>query len=206
MFYGLAKDTKGKLLESFKKYLGFHFILAGVLATIANLLQFSGPLVINKVLEFLNSPEPEVSQGAIYVSILVGCYLLRTFIFQHSMHFVNLSCIQVLNSANSLIYQKILNLSSAARKYLETGTIMNNINVDVMSFYYFIMMSTFLFSAPFMIGTAIVLLILEVGWIGVVAPILFFIGMGVQQKLMTKGFQMRKDQLFWSDKRSKCVN
>ena len=122
------------------------------------------------------------------------------------MHFVNLSCIQVLNSANSLVYNKILKLSSAARKYLETGSIMNNINVDIMAFYYFIMMSTFLFSAPFMIGTAIVMLILEVGWIGVVAPILFFFGMAVQQKLFKQGFQMRKDQLFWSDKRSKCVN
>jgi hypothetical protein len=37
---------------------------------------------------------------------------------------------------------------------------MNYINVDTMSFYYFIMMSTFLFSAPFMILTAIVLLII----------------------------------------------
>ena len=76
------------------------------------------------------------------------------------MHFVNLSCIKVLNSGNSLIYNKIIKLSSAARKYLETGTIMNNINVDIMSFYYFIMMSTFLFSAPLMILTAIVLLIM----------------------------------------------
>ena len=76
------------------------------------------------------------------------------------MHFVNLSCIQVLNSANSLIYNKIIKLSSSARKYLDAGTIMNNVNVDVMSFYYFIMMSTFLFSAPFMLLTAIIMLIL----------------------------------------------
>ena len=125
---------------------------------------------------------------------------------QHSMHFVNLSCIQVLNSANSLIFGKIMRLSSASRKYLEVGTIMNNVNVDVMSFYFFIMLSTFLFSAPLMILTAIVLLVLEMGWIGLAAPLMFSFGMWAQQKLMTKGFQMRKDQLFWSDKRSKCVN
>lgn len=83
---------------------------------------------------------------------------------------------------------------------------MNNVNVDVYAFYYFIMMSTFLFSAPLMILVAIIMLIVEVGWIGLVAPLLFFIGMAVQQRLMTKGFEMRKDQLFWSDKRSKCVN
>ncbi len=83
---------------------------------------------------------------------------------------------------------------------------MNYINVDVMSFYYFIMMSTFLFSAPIMIGIAIVLLILEVGWIGLVAPVVFAVGLFFQNKLMSKGLALRKDQLYWSDRRSKCVN
>ena len=95
-----------------------------------------------------------------YVTVLIGCYLLRTVIFGHSMHFVNLSCTKVLNSSNSLIYSKILNLSSSSRKYLDVGSIMTHINVDVMAFYYFIMMSSFLFSAPVMILTAVVLLIL----------------------------------------------
>lgn len=193
-------------MTSFKKYLGFNFVLAGILATVSNLLQFSGPVIINKVLEFLNQPDPVLGEGILYVTILVFCYLLRTVIFQHSMHYVNLSCIQVLNSANSLIFNKIMKLSSASRKYLEVGTIMNNVNVDVMSFYFFIMMSSFLFSAPAMILTAIVLLVIEMGWVGLAAPCLFFFGMFAQQKLMTKGFEMRKDQLFWSDKRSKCVN
>jgi len=75
-----------------------------------------------------------------------------------------------------------------------------------MSFYYFIMMSTFLFSAPVMIITAIVLLITEVGWIGLIAPGMFAVGMYFQNKITKKGFQLRKDQLFWTDKRTKCVN
>ena len=104
------------------------------------------------------------------------------------MHYVNLSCTKVLNSSNSLIYSKILNLSSASRKYLDTGSIMTHINVDVMSFYYFIMMSSFLFSAPIMILVAIVLLILEVGWIGLIAPLMFAIGMYFQNKITAKAF------------------
>lgn len=123
-----------------------------------------------------------------YVTILISCYLLRTVIFGHAMHFVNLSCTKVMNSSNSLIYSKILNLSSASRKYLDTGSIMTHINVDVMSFYYFIMMSTFLFSAPIMIITAIVLLIIEVGWIGIIAPVMFAIGMYFQNIITTKAF------------------
>ena len=52
-FYSLDKDGKNRLMASFKKYIGFNFLLSGILATIANLLQFSGPIIISKVLEFL---------------------------------------------------------------------------------------------------------------------------------------------------------
>lgn len=75
-----------------------------------------------------------------------------------------------------------------------------------MSFYYFIMMSTFVFSAPLMIITAMVLLVIQVGAIGLIAPLLFGIGMVLQNKITKKGFELRKDQLFWTDKRTKCVN
>lgn len=104
------------------------------------------------------------------------------------MHKVNKSCITVMNSSNSLIYNKILKLSSASRKYLDTGSIMTHINVDVMAFYYFIMMSTFLFSAPAMIITAVVLLVIEVGWIGLIAPGMFAVGMFIQNIITKKGF------------------
>lgn len=105
-----------------------------------------------------------------------------------------------------MVFNKILALSSASRKYLDVGSIMTHINVDIMSFYYFIMMSTFVFSAPIMIITAIVLLVIEVGWIGLIAPLMFSIGMILQNKITKKGFELRKDQLFWTDKRTKCVN
>jgi hypothetical protein len=87
-----------------------------------------------------------------------------------------------------MVFNKILSLSSASRKYLDVGSIMTHINVDIMSFYYFIMMSTFVFSAPLMIITAMVLLILEVGWIGLAAPLLFGMGMVIQNKITKKGF------------------
>lgn len=151
--------------------------------------------MISRILDFLNADDDvrePLSSGITYVCILIGCYLLRTIIFGHSMHLVNRATITVLNSANSLVYHKILNLSSASRKYLDTGSIMTHINVDIMSFYYFIMMSTFLFSAPAMIITAVILLVAEVGWIGLVAPGMFAIGMIVQQRITQKGFALRK--------------
>lgn len=95
VFYGLGDIKKNKLILAFRKYFGFTFVMAGVLATISNVLQFSGPIMIGRILNFLNSSNPPLGQGIIYVSILIGCYLLRTVIMGHSMHFVNLCCTKV---------------------------------------------------------------------------------------------------------------
>jgi hypothetical protein len=57
VFRSLLDLRKNRLIKSFQKYFGATFILAGILATIANLLQFSGPLMIDKILSFLNAPE-----------------------------------------------------------------------------------------------------------------------------------------------------
>src|SRR4051812_42146534 len=77
IYYSLTDLKVGKLLAAFRKYIGGTFLLAGILAIVSNLLQFSGPLMINRILAFLNSdpdnPEP-LSNGITYVSILIGCY------------------------------------------------------------------------------------------------------------------------------------
>lgn len=98
IFYGLSNIKKNRLILAFRKYFGFTFLMAGFLATVSNVLQFSGPIMIGRILNFLNSsdtdPQP-LSQGIIYVSILIGCYLVRTVIMGHSMHYVNLCCTKV---------------------------------------------------------------------------------------------------------------
>ena len=82
---------------------------------------------------------------------------------------------------------------------------MNYINVDIQAVNFAIQLSNFAFSTPVMVTVAIVLIVREVGWIGISAPIIMFIGVFVQQKFMKVAFAMRKDQLYWTDKRSKCV-
>ncbi len=89
---------------------------------------------------------------------------------------VNNNCIKVVNAANSLIYHKILGLSASSMKYLETGAILNFVNVDIGSCLQFVTLSPYLFIGPLMISIAIVLLVMEVGWLGFFVPSLFLLG------------------------------
>lgn len=202
-----GNNSNERTLSGFWRLLGGTWLLAGFLAIIANALQFAGPLMIKQILQFVagNSGEADY-MGYVWASVLVGSYLIRSVVMQHAFHLLNLAAVKCMNSSTCKIYFKVLKLSSASRKYLETGSIMNYINVDTQSFQFCIQMSSFLFSAPVMIVVAIILTVVEVGWIGLCAPVIFLIGLYFQQKLMKKAFALRKDQLQWTDKRSKCVN
>ena len=187
IFNSVDPTEPKRLFVAFKKYLGPTFVIASILLTLSYLLEFAGPLAISKILVFLSSDNPDIWEGLSYATILTVSFFLRLLLLQHSLHYQYWSCIQVSNSCNYLIYSKILRLASSSRKYAETGTIRNYINVDVISFFNFIMSCTILVSGPLMLATAIVLLIMEVGWIGVSAPILFFLGLLIQQRLFKKG-------------------
>ena len=39
-----------------------------------------------------------------------------------------------------------------------------------------------------------------------IAPGMFAVAMFLQNIITKKGFEVRKDMLFWTDKRTKCVN
>lgn len=93
------------------------------------------------------------------MTILISSYIFRAFLLQHALHMVNTNSIKILNGNNSLIYHKILNLSASSMKYLETGVILNYINVDTNSCIQFINLSPYLFIGPFMISIAIILLV-----------------------------------------------
>ena len=94
------------------------FVASASYGIIANVLQFSGPLMINEILIFLEDPSVPNHMGYIWASILVVCFLLRTIILQHAFHLINKATVQMMNSMTSKVYFKILKLSSASRKFL----------------------------------------------------------------------------------------
>ena len=159
-----------------KNFIGDKFLLAGILSAISHSLLLVGPIMIKHILQFIQNRNQPVSKGLYYVTILILSYILRAILLQHALHMVNNNCIKVLNAANSMIYHKILNLSAASMKYLQTGTILNFINVDASSCLQFITLSPYLFIGPLMISIAIILLVIEVGWLGFIVPVLFLLG------------------------------
>lgn len=53
---------------------------------------------------------------------------------------------------------------------------MNLVSVDSQTIFIFLMMGTFLLSSPVMIVVSMVLIVIEIGPIGLVTPVFFFVG------------------------------
>jgi hypothetical protein len=67
-------------------------------------------------------------------------------------------------------------MACSSRKYFDQGKTMNLLTVDTNAIFGLVMMGTFLMSSPIMIVVSIVLITLEIKWIGLVTPLVFIIG------------------------------
>ena len=181
-------------------------LFSGFLSIISNVLQFSGPLVLSQILKFLADPSIPTYMGYVWASILFGCYLIRNYMQQHSMHLINRVSVLVNNAMYGMIFNKIINMSSASKKYANVGRVMNLVNVDCNAIYGFSQMMLFLFSSPFVIVISIILICLEIGVIGLIGPGLLIIGMFIQNIIQKKALKYRKLSLQYTDARSKALS
>ncbi len=86
------------------------------------------------------------------------------------------SAIAIINIINIQMMNKILSLSTSSKKYYEAGRIMNFITVDTQQVFMVVGFSHMFVYCPIVILVAIILIIVEVGWIGIFTPIFFFMG------------------------------
>ena len=206
LFKKIREQSRTTLGKDMFRLVKWAWIKCIILSVLSNLLQFSGPIVLGKILNFLSDDSIPVWNGYMWASILFGCYLVRNVLFQHGMHEINHISILVNNCLYGSIFNKIMLMSSSSKKYQDAGKVMNLVNVDTNTIYGFTQMMLFLFNAPIMIIVAVVLIILEIGWIGLIGPGMLLIGMVLQNVVQSYAFSYRKQSLTFTDARTKALN
>ncbi len=86
---------------------------------------------MKQILRFLEEKNPEPINGYIWAIVLFCVYFVKAFVVTHGMLLMSYSGMRVYNILASLIYDKILKMSNASKKYLDTGKIMNHATVDL---------------------------------------------------------------------------
>ena len=173
---------------------------------LSSILQFAGPLCLNQILLFLSDSSIPNYMGYVWASVMMICFFLKTVLQQLAYHYLNSAAQRVQGALYGKIYEKLLLLSVSAKKYQDSGKIMNLVNVDIFGVWNFMQFLLFGLSTPIVLFISIILIVLQLLWIGVVGIAILLIGFYLQNLMQKFGYKYRKNMLKQTDERSQAIH
>lgn len=196
------------------------------LQAIYNAFNFSGPVILNKIVTFLQNSDiyntaqtvtlpagvavpskPNVGQAYMFAALMFVFPLVGAIALVHSNRLAIQIQIKLRAELTSAVYRKALRLSARAKQQTETGRIVNLMSADVnnvMQFFY--PMFSQLIVAPCILIAALVLLWFQIRWatfIGLAMLMLSSPATGLFVKRLTG---LRRRMLLETDSRVKLMN
>ena len=84
------------------------------------------------------------------------------------------------------IISKVMKLTSSARQIIDSGKIISMITVDSNSIYFLFIMGIYGINAPVSIIISLVLIVQQIGWLGLIGHVLFLVSLMLQNWLLAK--------------------
>ncbi|KAI9315926.1 multi drug resistance-associated protein MRP [Dichotomocladium elegans] len=206
------KKKKPSLLRALVKTVGGPFLFAALFKMIQDILQFTQPMLLKQLITWVGSygsassePQPE------YRGILIACSMLLTAVcqtlFLHQYFHVCFNTgIHIRAALVTSIYRKTLVLNNSSRQQATVGEIVNHMSVDAQRLLDLTTYFHIVWSGPFQILIALVLLYQTMGpsiWAGVAILIL---AIPLNTFLARKMRTLQKTQMGNKDSRIKLMN
>ena len=205
-----GKEKTKKLPHSFGKIFfrlyRREFFLSFFFNLLSTLLQFSGPLCLNQILQFLDDESAPEYQGYIWAAVMSSCFFFRAIFQQHANHYMNRIAQRIQGTLSGKIYSKLLRLSSSSKKFNDTGKIMNLINLDVFAVWNFCQFLLFGLSTPIILIIAFILIVIQLSWIGVIGIFILVNGFFFQNGMQKWGSSLRRLMLENTDERTQSIH
>lgn len=173
---------------------------------ITNMIQFAGPYLLKAMVAYCqrNSTQEEW-KGFLWAALLFLAFVFKSIINQHSMNYLNTLSFRSASALQGLVLNKLLKLKSTTRNYLTTGKVITTSTIDAFSVYQLFQMAGLVISTPFVLIISIILVIVEIGPVGFVGVFLLFVGTYASTLITNRFSAIRKDNLKFSDRRSKTI-
>ncbi|XP_043508427.1 ATP-binding cassette sub-family C member 10 [Frieseomelitta varia] len=122
------KITLFKLLH---KCFGCEFYFVGILKFITDSTSFLGPLLLNKLIGFIEDKSEPVLYGYLYASLIFISALIGAFCNTHFTFWMSVIGLKIRSTVVTLLYRKILHSSNVQmRKQFNFGEIVNFMSTD----------------------------------------------------------------------------
>eukprot|EP00347_Sterkiella_histriomuscorum_P019725 403340529 len=150
----------------------YEYLIAVFFNLLITAAEISTPFLVKRIIEFIQSTDDDVGYGFGLVSILVVTQGLQYIINDHIDYYQRLIGVRSTNALISMIYKKILKVSSATNKKFSNGEIVNFIQVDAQKLNIISENLATVLKLPIILVTCIILLFYFIG-------VAFFAGVAV---------------------------
>lgn len=182
---------------------GLRYYSLGLLKLAGSLLGFSGPLLLNLLVSFMESHQEPLSHGVLYALGLFAGSFLGAIMRNQFSYEVNKMMLMVRTAVISAIYQKATRVSGSSLASFTTGEIVNFMSTDTDRLVNFYLSFHELWSLPFQFAITLYLLYQQVGiaFMGGLALALLLVP--VNKVLANKIMENNKEMLKHKDSRVK---
>ncbi|NXP80221.1 MRP7 protein, partial [Ramphastos sulfuratus] len=142
---------------------GLRFYSLGLLKLAGSLLGFSGPLLLNLLVNFMESQQEPLSHGVLYALGLFAGSFLGALLRNQFNYEVNKVTLMVRAAIISAIYRKALHVSSSSLTHFTVGEIVNFMSTDATRLVNFCTSFHEVWSLPFQFAITLYLLYEQVG-------------------------------------------
>ncbi|XP_038978154.1 ABC transporter C family member 2-like isoform X1 [Phoenix dactylifera] len=200
-----SQRPKPWLLRALHRSLGGRFWLGGFFKIGNDASQFVGPLILNHLLESMQEEDPSWN-GYIYAfGIFAGVALGALFEAQYFQNVMRVG-FRLRSTLVAAVFRKSLKLSHVGRRKFATGKITNLMTTDAEALQQVCQQLHNVWSAPFRITIAIVLLYKQLGAASLVGSFMLVLMFPIQTFVISKMKKLSKEGLQCTDKRIGLMN
>uniref|UniRef100_A0ACB8GBZ2 Uncharacterized protein n=1 Tax=Sphaerodactylus townsendi TaxID=933632 RepID=A0ACB8GBZ2_9SAUR len=201
--HGIQKRVS--LLSVLHAVFGLRYYSLGLLKLAGSLLGFSGPLLLNLLVSFMESHQEPLSHGVLYALGLFAGSFLGAIIRNQFSYEVNKMMLMVRTAVISAIYQKAVRVSGSSLAGFTTGEIVNFMSTDTDRLVNFCLSFHELWSLPFQFAITLYLLYQQVGiaFLGGLALALLLVP--VNKVIANRIMENNKEMLKHKDSRVKLM-
>lgn len=200
-----SQKSKPWLLRALNASLGGRFWFGGIFKIGNDLSQFTGPLILNQLLQSMQNGDPAgmgyIYAFAIFVGVVFG-------VLSEAQYFQNVMRVgyRLRSTLVAAVFRKSLRLTHEARKQFASGKITNLMTTDAESLQQICQSLHTLWSAPFRITIAMVLLYQELGVASLLGALLLVLMFPLQTVIISRMQKLSKEGLQRTDKRIGLMN
>ncbi|KAG5870301.1 hypothetical protein JTB14_023086 [Gonioctena quinquepunctata] len=191
------------LFRALHKHFCVQFYSVGILKFIADCSGFAGPMLLNKLVGFIEDKREDIAWGYAYAAGLVLTTTISALCDSHFNFWMAMIGLKMRGAIVTMIYQKTLSVSSTIlTSKLSVGEIVNFMSTDTDRIVNF---SVFFGSIPFQLGVTLYLLYTQVGLAFLAGLVFSIILIPINKVIANKIGQLSTKLMEYKDARVKII-